>query len=124
MAQKRTPINHIPVMFSKTAVQSAGGYKTMILAEDYYLWVRMIMNGSVFYNIQKPLANIRIGNGQLSRRRGRNFLVNELKCHHEIHLLGFTSKYRFALNASSIILIRLLPASILSAVYFFIRRYS
>ena len=50
-AKKRNPINHPVVMFRKGAVFAAGGYQHFPLFEDYYLWVRMLMNGAKFYNI-------------------------------------------------------------------------
>ena len=31
-------------MFRKSTVLAAGGYKHFPLFEDYYLWVRMLMN--------------------------------------------------------------------------------
>ena len=33
------------VMFRKSAVLAAGGYQHFPLFEDYYLWIRMLMNG-------------------------------------------------------------------------------
>ena len=52
-AKGRCPVNHPVVMFRKSAVLKAGGYKHFPLFEDYYLWVRMLMNGARFYNIPK-----------------------------------------------------------------------
>ena len=52
-AKGRCPVNHPVVMFRKSAVLKAGGYKHFPLFEDYYLWVRMLMNGARFYNIQE-----------------------------------------------------------------------
>ena len=40
-AKGRCPVNHPVVMFRKSAVLKAGGYKHFPLFEDYYLWVRM-----------------------------------------------------------------------------------
>ena len=42
-AKGRCPVNHPVVMFRKSAVLKAGGYKHFPLFEDYYLWVRMLM---------------------------------------------------------------------------------
>lgn len=54
-AKRRNPINHPVVMFRKSAVLAAGGYQHFPLFEDYYLWIRMLMNGAKFYNIQESL---------------------------------------------------------------------
>lgn len=54
-AQSRCPVNHPVVMFKKSAIVAVGGYKHFPLFEDYYLWVRLLMNGANFYNIQESL---------------------------------------------------------------------
>ena len=36
-SKKRNPLNHPAVMYKKSAVLKAGGYKKMMLFEDYYL---------------------------------------------------------------------------------------
>ena len=37
----------------KKAVMEADGYLTDYFPEDYFLWIRMLMNGCKFYNIQE-----------------------------------------------------------------------
>ena len=69
-AKGRCPVNHPVVMFRKSAVLKAGGYKHFPLFEDYYLWVRMLMNGARFYNIQESLLFFRFS-PDMFRRRGR-----------------------------------------------------
>ena len=66
-------------MYKKSAVQKAGGYQKMMWFEDYYLWIRMILNGAKFYNIQEPLVNMRAGYGQLERRSGLKYAKEEFK---------------------------------------------
>ncbi len=67
----RNPVNHVSVMFRKSSVLSAGNYLSMPFREDYYLWLRMLKNGAVFYNIQEPLVLVRAGDGMYKRRSGR-----------------------------------------------------
>lgn len=54
-ARKRYPVNHPVVMFRKSAVIAAGGYQHFSSFEDYYLWVRMLLNNARFYNIPESL---------------------------------------------------------------------
>ncbi|MDR1001435.1 MAG: glycosyltransferase [Clostridiales bacterium] len=73
-AKRRNPFNHPTVMFRKSKVQAVGGYEnTYPLAEDYHLWVRMLMNGCKGYNIPETLVNMRIGNGLYNRRSGLDY---------------------------------------------------
>ena len=68
-SKKRNPLNHMTVIFKKSSVLSAGGYKDCLYFEDYFLWVRMLKNGNQIYNIQETLVKVRSGI-QLIKRRG------------------------------------------------------
>lgn len=69
-AKKRNPFNHPCVMYKKSAVEAAGGYKDFYLLEDYYLWLRMLMKGMKGYNLQEPLLHMRAGSDMYLRRAG------------------------------------------------------
>ena len=97
-AKFRNPMNHITVMFKKTAVLRAGSYKHFLLFEDYYLWLRMLMNNAKFANIPECLVFVRAGNNMLNRRRGINYLNNEIKMQKEMLNMGFISYLQFIRN--------------------------
>ena len=77
-AKRRNPINHPVVMFRKSAVLAAGGYQHFPLFEDYYLWIRMLMNGAKFYNIQESLLYFRFSPEMFKRRGGWRYVISEL----------------------------------------------
>lgn len=66
--RKKNPINNMTVMLKKSAVEKAGGYGRDTVNEDYSLYAHMWVNGSVFYNIQDVLCNVRVGNDMVGRR--------------------------------------------------------
>lgn len=66
----RSPMNHITVMFRKSAVLGAGNYMDLYFAEDYYLWCRMLANGCRFLNLSEVLVNVRVGAAMYRRRGG------------------------------------------------------
>ena len=68
--KKRCPINHPAVMFKRSAVTLAGGYRHFPLMEDYYLWVRLLLNGAKFYNVQESLLYFRTSDDMYKRRGG------------------------------------------------------
>lgn len=74
MSKKRNPMNHMSVMFKKKAVLSAGGYKELFYLEDYYLWIRMLLNKSKFYNINESLVFVRIGRDMYRRRSNLRYI--------------------------------------------------
>ncbi len=69
MGKTRNPMNHVSVCIKKTALEKCGGYKTLLLLEDYYLWLRMIANNCILANINKSLVYVRVGNG-FDHKRG------------------------------------------------------
>ena len=76
--KKRCPMNHVAVMFRKSAVQAAGGYLDLFWNEDYYLWIRMAERDAVMANTGTVLVNVRTGKDMYSRRGGRRYFQSEL----------------------------------------------
>lgn len=73
----RNPVIHPTVMFKKTEALKAGNYQHWFLNEDYYLWIRMAQNNSVFENINEPLVNMRINDETYLRRGGWKYFVTQ-----------------------------------------------
>lgn len=91
-AKKRNPFNHPAVMYRKSAVEAAGGYKDFYLLEDYFLWVRMIFRGSKGFNIQEPVLWMRAGSDLYKRRSGWQYVGSEKKLFSYMLHKGFISK--------------------------------
>lgn len=68
MGKKRNPMNHVSVCMKKSAVMKAGGYRPLLLLEDYYLWLHMFADGCKFANINESLVYVRVGNGFEAKR--------------------------------------------------------
>ena len=73
----RCPFNHMTVMVKKSAVIEAGNYKDLFWNEDYYLWIRMLLSGSVFGNTGTVLVNVRVGEDMYKRRGGAKYFKSE-----------------------------------------------
>lgn len=116
-ARKRNPINHPVVMFRKSAVQAAGGYLHFPLFEDYYLWVRMLMNGAKFYNIQESLLYFRFSSAMFKRRGGWKYAVDECRFQKLLWKKGFLSGSMFVKNVVTRIIVRLMPNSLRTWIY-------
>lgn len=71
MGKKRNPINHMTVCIKRVSLERCGGYKPLLLLEDYYLWLRMMAEGCIFANIHESLVYARVGNGFNSRRSSK-----------------------------------------------------
>lgn len=120
-AKSRCPINHPSVMYKKTVVKNSGGYKK-IMQEDYYLWIRMILNNAKFYNIQDSLINMRAGYGQLERRRGVKYAINEIILQSKFLKLGFINIFEFKRNVTIRTIARVVPRIFLKKIYILLRQ--
>ncbi len=116
-AKSRCPINHPAVMYKKSIVLKVGSYGKYKFAQDYHLWARMILGNAKFYNIQEPLVNMRAGYGQLERRSGFNYALNEYNIQKEFLKLGFINYFEFIRNVSIRFIARVIPKSLVKLVY-------
>ncbi|MBD5331384.1 MAG: glycosyltransferase [Bacteroides sp.] len=115
--KKRCPINHPAVMFKKESILFAGGYQHFPLFEDYYLWVRLLMNGAKFYNIQESLLLFRTSRDMYKRRGGLKHAINEIKFQRKIWKMGFITPIQFIYNISIRFVTRLAPNFIRASIY-------
>ncbi|WGD35769.1 glycosyltransferase [Olleya sp. YS] len=75
----RCPFNQMSVMFKKTHVLDAGGYKDWFCNEDYYLWIRMALKNYKFHNLEETLLKVRTNEDFYKRRGGLKYFKSEAK---------------------------------------------
>lgn len=97
-AKRRNPMNHMAVMYSKQAVIASGNYIELSLAEDYYLWARMLHKGYHAINIDEILVYARIGNGMYARRGGFSYVGKMFALQKKLLQIHFISSSEFAFN--------------------------
>lgn len=116
--QFRCPVNHMTVMYKKSAVLKAGNYQTFKNIEDYYLWGRMLKQGSVFANIPECLVNVRAGQAMFKRRANLTYFFNsEFPLHTELYKMKLINLKQYLRNITSKFLLRALPAKLMGLVY-------
>jgi len=116
-AKKRNPFNHPAVMYRKSAVEAAGGYKDFYLLEDYFLWIRMILRGYKGYNIQEPVLWMRAGSDLYKRRSGLEYVKSEKKLFSYLLRKGFISKGEYTSAMISRAAGAMVPNSLRSFLY-------
>lgn len=116
--KKRCPFNHMTVMFKKSAVLSAGGYKDLFWNEDYYLWIRMFENGAVMANTGTTLVNVRTGKDMFKRRGGFKYFKSEKFLQKYMLNKKIINFGTYFTNVTKRFIVEiLLPASVRSAVF-------
>lgn len=115
--KKRNPMNHPTVMFRHQAVKAAGYYIHSPQVEDYDLWVRMMLRGSRFYNIQRSLLFFRMSDDFAKRRGGWDYSRREIPLQVSFYKMGYINWWRMAVNIMIRTIIRMLPAKFRRKVY-------
>lgn len=118
----RTPVNHPSVVFRKKAVIAAGGYQDIKLYEDYDLWVRMMKNGALFYNIQESLLLFRITENTYKRRGGLKYATTEFNFIKKLHSTHYLSTFEFIVSILFHTIIRLIPNKLRAFAYKYLLR--
>jgi len=115
--KKRSPFNHMAVVYRKSEIEKAGSYEDCPYFEDYYLWCKVYVGGGNFYNIQEPLIHARGGVSLISRRGGFSYAHNTYNFLKKAYKIGAFSKIDFIRNLILRVSISLTPISIRSKIY-------
>lgn len=117
-SRKRNPMNHPCVMFRKSAVEKAGGYKeTYHLFEDYYLWVRMLMKGYKARNSKDILLDMRSPADMYLRRGGKKYADDMLWFHQWMKKSGWSSEVDYLTGAVPHAIVCVLPNGVRKLIY-------
>lgn len=115
--KKRNAFNHMTVVFKKQAVLDAGNYMEAPGFEDYYLWVRMVLNGVRTANIPDSLVYARVGNDMIGRRIGFRYAKEEYRFYEKLRKLKFLNYAEFIKVVCVRIPLRLVPKPVLAFIY-------
>ena len=116
-ARFHDPFNHPSVVYTKAAVERAGGYLPMGMMEDYWLFARMLATGTRATNSPQPLVRYRVSSGAYKRRGGMRLLRSEWMLQRAFRKSHFTTRAQFFRNVLVRGTYRLVPESVRRAAY-------
>lgn len=117
LAKKRNPMNHVTVCIKKSSLEKCGGYESLLLLEDYYLWLKMIVSGCTLANINEPLVYVRVGNGFISKRGSKTRIIGWKRLQEYMIKYKLISKYEAFMNMIYINIFVLTPPFFKSLIY-------
>jgi glycosyltransferase involved in cell wall biosynthesis len=97
-------MSHPSVMFRKDAVLRVGGYATGIVAEDYDLWCRMVVDGARFANCGRPLIRYRFHPGALKFSNVRRAIRTSIEIKRRCFSGSFTMADRLRIAGEQLLL--------------------
>ena len=98
--KSRCPFNQQTVVMNRSDALKVGGYQDWYCDEDYYLWIRMALNGYKFMNLEDNLVNVRVGNEMYQRRGGTRYFKSEALLQKYMFKNGIISLFRFIYNVA------------------------
>lgn len=105
----RSAVNHVSVMFKKSAVLRAGNYQDAPLMEDDVLWVNMLLTESQFMNIPESLVYVRVGNDMIKRRGSLSYLKKYINGRKTILKTGYISYWQYLKTVLVQTIVALIP---------------
>ena len=120
-SKKRSPVNHMTVIYKKSAVNAVGGYPRLHGREDYGLWIKLLGDGYNFANLPDVLVDSRGGLPMLKRRGGQRHIKPEWNLHkYKVSNNVYLKHFSYFILISRII-VALLPVSLRGLCYRLVR---
>ena len=117
MARFRNPLNHMAVMMRRDLVLGIGSYQNVLYVEDYYLWLRAIVNGIKLANIGEVLVHARVGNGMVQRRGSKAYISSWKTLNNYMKSNGLIGPVRYMRNMISVRMFVYMPPGLKVFVY-------
>lgn len=115
-AKLRCPMNHPTVMIRKSVFDNGIEYSKFTKAQDYALWVKLILLDYKFYNLPEVLVKMRMAPEDFGKR-GFEQLCSEIMVLNYHRKLGFLKPHEFLRNALTRLVTRTLPNSLKKFTY-------
>lgn len=116
-AKKRCPFRHPSLLYKKSAVERAGGYRNFHLYEDYDLYIRLLRAGAKCYNIQEPLTYMRVSPDFYKRRGGISYLKDTLAFKNYQKKTGYFTRTDYLKTTVPHVAVCLMPNLLRKQVY-------
>lgn len=121
----RNIISHPSILLKTDVLKGLGGYDVNVgFLEDYDLYLKLAASGAIFHAIQEPLVFVRVSRGQIERRGGFSYTVNELKFRWRAFIKRRISFSGFIVGIFIYPVFRLLPVNFKNLLYKLVRTTS
>lgn len=116
-AKRRSPFNHVTVMFKKTSVMKFGGYANLRRSQDADLFGKMLYGGCKARNIDKVLVMVRLSPDRMKRRKSWSHAKNIIGIRKNFWKMGYASFLDFSIVFCAQIFMCLMPLWAQNIIY-------
>ena len=107
--KNRNPLNHMTVMFRRSAILEVGNYQHFPYLEDYSLWSRMLSKGYQIRNIDEVLVRARTSMALVGRRSGWTYFKDFSRLRKFQHELGLTTGLEYMISMAGTFVVIMQP---------------
>lgn len=115
--KNRNPLNHMTVMFRRSAILKAGNYQHFPYLEDYSLWSRMLSAGYQIRNLEDILVRARTSMALVRRRSGWKYFKDFAKLRKFQHELGLTTILEYMISMAGTFVVLMQPGFVKELAY-------
>lgn len=115
--KNRNPLNHMTVMFRRSAILEAGNYQHFPYLEDYSLWSRMLSKGYQIRNIDEILVKARTSMALVKRRSGWSYFKDFSRLRKFQHELGLTTNLEYWISMAGTFVVLMQPGFMKELAY-------
>lgn len=98
----RNPLCHPALMFKKTALYAVSGYRYGFMSEDHEMFIRMMMQGIKFHNLDLNVLNYRRHQGQITDISRSKKHFSEISSFMWMHFYN-TKNFKFLIGAIAVL---------------------
>ena len=115
--KNRNPLNHMTVMFRRSAILEVGNYQHFPYLEDYSLWSRMLSKGYQIRNIEDVIVRARTSMALVRRRSGWKYFKDFAKLRKFQHELGLTTVLEYMISMIGTFVVLMQPGFVKELAY-------
>ena len=123
-SRKRSPINHVSVMFDKNTVIHCDNYSDYRLCQDVELWARMLHEDCKLKNLPVSLVKVRFDEKACLRRKNRTNINIMIEIWGNFYKKGYCSKRDYLYVKYTQMIIECLPSPVIKGLYKISRKNS
>ena len=115
--KNRNPLNHMTVMFRRSAILEVGNYQHFPYLEDYSLWSRMLSKSYQIRNVDDILVKARTSMALVGRRSGWAYFKDFARLRKFQHELGLTNILEYMISMAGTFVVIMQPGFIKELAY-------
>lgn len=116
-SRKRSPFNHMSVMYRKDTILELGNYTNRPHLEDYYLWIEALRRNYYVENLKEIIILANNNSTTMKNRGGLKYIPPMFELQKHLLQLKYINIFEFTKNMIIRIFVALVPTKVRTLIY-------